>query len=439
MTLRFGSGDEQRRLPIRQRSKSDTYMTSPIGYTSPSGFSFRVDQPAGPAGQQGQSVDPKQLGAESPLPALPSPAPLGLDAARQNVVPAGPGSGEDRLSATRESQVGPSARRRSLVGASSPYDPAFSVNNIGPGNQISPTGQIFLVPPNSATRRSRSAGGHRVVQSEDLTSTSNFTPRTAQFLLDTPTALQVPNLPSMPAPDAGNNANQQGFQGNLSTGGLQQGPSAFFDNFASMPQMPASQNNMFQQYDTHNFAALNQPSYPAYNIPVDRNGNIVPPDAMAFNNFSNLGWPQMPALGQNNASTSGNGGGQPGNIVFSALDDDSNSSQLDPRSLAVRGRRRSSVRSDTSGYSGISGAGSEGLTLESKTTEATKQAARRRRKDPNNAKFSCDYCGETFTRSVQQASCQTGTDAYGQGLQPQGTYTQSRGLQAICMRDLWKR
>ena len=60
-------------------------------------------------------------------------------------------------------------------------------------------------------------------------------------------------------------------------------------------------------------------------------------------------------------------------------------------------RRRSSVYSDTSGFSGLSNVGE--MSMESKTTEATKQAARRRRKDPNSAKFACEYCGETFTRA----------------------------------------
>jgi hypothetical protein len=174
-----------------------------------------------------------------------------------------------------------------------------------------------------------------------------------------------------------------------------QGHSAFFDNFSNPTANLASQTTSDLQNDLYNAAGMGQSSYAAFNIPVDVNGNIVPPDAMQMGTGYypiNSAWPP------NAAYNNGNGGGRPGQIVYSALDDDNLSVQLDPRSLANRGRRRSSVRSDTSGYSGISGAGSEGVTLESKTTEATKQAARRRRKDPNNAKFSCDYCGETFTR-----------------------------------------
>ena len=391
MTLPLGGGHF--RKPTRQRSKSDTYMTSPLSFSPPEGFSFRVDQPGDPSELKTEdaSVDPRRLDVQSPMPDLPSPAPLGLATANQQQ-----NTGIDALPAGRDSQAGPSARRKSAVGPSTPYDPAFSASNISPGNQISPTGQVFLVPPTSAARRSRSPGhhsGHRAVRSEDF---SSFTPRTAQFLLETPTSIQVPRLPDMPASTA-DGSHQQGFQ---PMSDFFQGQSAFFDNFQNVPQMPTNGGG-FQQDMPHN-GAMGQPSYSAYNIPVDTSGNILPPDSMQMGagyGYYNAGWPQNPSFGN------GSSGGPPGQIQYSALDDDNLSVQLDPRSLAARGRRRSSVRSDTSGYSGISGAGSEGVTLESKTTEATKQAARRRRKDPNNAKFSCDYCGETFTRCVLAVTC----------------------------------
>jgi hypothetical protein len=94
-------------------------------------------------------------------------------------------------------------------------------------------------------------------------------------------------------------------------------------------------------------------------------------------------------------------GGGPGQIVYAPLEEDyasGTAASLDPHN-GIKARRRSSINSNHSGYSGISGTGSESVTLESKTTEATKQAARRRRKDPNSAKFACEYCGETFTRA----------------------------------------
>lgn len=407
MTLSLGNDGSRPRKPVRQRSKSDTYMTSPINLSPPAGFSFRVEQPGISPSQTAESLDPRRLDTQSHIPPpISSPGPLNLDASGHT---SQTDSSQDSLTATKDSQAGPSARRRSMVGASSPYDPAFSAANVTPGNQISPTGQVFLVPPTSATRRSRSAGGHsghRVVRSEDLGASSAFTPRTASFLIDTPTSIQVPPLPNMPAPLPSDESRQQSFGGFPPTAMYQQGPSAFFDSFTNISQMPTAATGPNFQYDTHNFAALAQNSYPAYNIPVDAHGNIVPPDAMpeqgTFSNFSNLGWP----VGANFGKSSSGGGGGPGQIAYAELEEANGSTQLDSRSLAARGRRRSSVRSDTSGYSGISGAGSEGVTLESKTTEATKQAARRRRKDPNNAKFACDYCGETFTRSVtSQQTC----------------------------------
>lgn len=182
-------------------------------------------------------------------------------------------------------------------------------------------------------------------------------------------------------------------------------------SLTDLPPMPRSEQ-------TFNIPPLPQPAYdsdnsvpnpyyqgqqPEYNMPQSAFGaqSFYDPSRMQFDNQTNgyaMPPPLLPPGFPNFLSTPALENPYPQQQlpnVYAPLEEDYSNS-LEPPDHANRGRRRSSVNSATSGWSGT---GSENITLESKTTEATKQAARRRRKDPNNAKFACEYCGETFTRA----------------------------------------
>jgi hypothetical protein len=80
-----------------------------------------------------------------------------------------------------------------------------------------------------------------------------------------------------------------------------------------------------------------------------------------------------------------------------------------PRHLGGRGRRASDAsptRSSASSANSENGGEiiDDPVFWDSQTTQATKQAAAARRKPGTDAKFICDYCGETFTRVRPRAT-----------------------------------
>jgi uncharacterized Zn-finger protein len=192
---------------------------------------------------------------------------------------------------------------------------------------------------------------------------SQFLGQSMADLPPMPRTEQTFNIPPLPRPsyDSENNVANPYYHGQQ-------------QDHSSMPQMPQSAFGSQSFYDPSQLQFDNQTN--SYAMP----SQLLPPgysNFLATPGFENP-YPQQ----------------QLPNLYAPLEEDYSNS--LEPPGHANRGRRRSSVNSATSGWSGT---GSENITLESKTTEATKQAARRRRKDPNNAKFACEYCGETFTRA----------------------------------------
>lgn len=390
LTLDLSASTRNRAPPTRQRSKSDTFISSPTALEGPS-FSFSGPNSANSQQQQPETaIDPRALDGSSPGWESFKASAMAL---RQHQGSALVTDEEDNyLSADMPSQAGPSARRRSVV-ESGPYD---SLNQGGSKQQN------YLVPPSpGGIRRSQSHGsGHkRGALSENYTA-STFSPRDGRFSetqqsYNTQAYVQadgnrllgggyepqtydqnqgqydIPNLPPMPTAFlSGGQENQYGPPTSSSIGDYSRQLSV--DYGQQQPQHPVQQPN-YQGY----LPAMPVPYSMPVNAPFMHGGPYFPyppagvafnPNAMAYNQ-ANMGYDQEKRF------VTGPDG------------------LLDPGRM----RRRSSVRSDTSGVSGLSGASD--FTWESKTTEATKQAAKRRRKDPSAAKFVCEYCGETFTRA----------------------------------------
>lgn len=418
----------------RQRSKSDTYMTSPIvleagQLTNQEPYDFPLSSAGLPTGQQAEGQRPSSRNRDArprtdTIDSLPAIDPRALDgstsnsdemflsrltlslAPQDNGLPTGLSDyqlGEEQ----RQSLVGPAGtdRRRSAAGGT-PYD--MPTANMRSGNiSVTPSpnaGQTsFLIPPTPADmRRSQSAAEgrshRRGAVSEDFTS-STFSPRNPEFDLsiDGPRDQQYndfnnaafANIPMMPPPmsefaqpdanqfDLSNSSSSLlGMDGNL---------------FSSMPGLPTSQypsqlnfgypqtvhgSNMYSMPQT----AEIMPGYSGYGGPMPTG---------QFNAFDPTGL--NPLMMQHQF-------GPDGMPRYASLEEDMAGWPDGQLGMPVHARRRrSSAVSDVSGYSGLSHQGE--VSLESKTTEATKQAARRRRKDPNSAKFACEYCGETFTRA----------------------------------------
>lgn len=476
------------RKPLRQRSKSDTYMTSPITFdplpgmptfnfsdASAAGLStarvgdneaFNLGNLTAPSGDVGSSlntsalpsmsggIDPRALDGSHP-PTTTTMATYDTSALLTDDEgdSTGHGGTSSLFGRERLSSAGPSVQGRRRSAASvAPYDShASTLGGLGglPNSRLSPGMQDFLLPPSPATRRSRShsggAGHRRGARSEDFTA-STFTPRTAQFgaggssssgsgnipvpfLSDSsnlnlnlghdlpamPESLHRFNIP--PLPNGPGDLGSSNAPFNVGLENTPYPPSTMMDGYPNQHFHPPSQHFLpgGGPMDVHSFDPLapygmvgsqHQPGGESDHI---NSNNTLNPSYMLHPGASHLDVSFGPHNSYanylpptaNNGST-GYDSGFPGipPMIYAPLDmgldgGAGGSSVLIDPSMMPRGRRRSSVHSDASGWSGTSGE----VTYESKTTEATKQAARRRRKDPDNAKFMCDYCGETFTRA----------------------------------------
>jgi hypothetical protein len=404
LTLDLGASSRNRVLPTRQRSKSDTYMRSPIGYEGQT-FPF-----AGPHNvrqdQQQQSsgaIDPRALDGSSPGWENFKASAMALQQREGSALDT-----DDRfgLSADIPSQAGPSARRRSVVDAS-PYE---SYNLAGS------TQHSYLVPPSpGGIRRSQSHGAShkRGAQSEDYTA-STFSPRAAQFgdVHNDNAQTMHDNAQSQGYPRSYDHQDQQ--VGNRFLGGGYE-PQQYSQNqnqfdLSNLPPMPSAflsgQDNQYGlptsssignynrqpsvDYGQQQQAPIQNVNYQGYMSSMPDLYNMHSSDPLAASSQ----YSQYPPAGM----ATPNPADMTHNQSDMRYDMDTHfaagaNGLLDPGRM----RRRSSVRSDTSGISGLSGVSD--FTWESKTTEATKQAAKRRRKDPTAAKFVCEYCNETFTRA----------------------------------------
>lgn len=407
LTLDLGAASRNRAMPTRQRSKSDTYMTSPTTFNGPA-FSFAGPEEGKQNQQQQQhqqpsgAIDPRALDGSSPGWENFKASAMALQQHQGSALVTE--DENDALTADLPSQAGPSSRRRSVVD-SSPYD-TFNLGGTASSQRE------YLVPPSpGGVRRSKSHGpAHkRGAQSEDYTA-STFSPRSGQFGdLRTP-HIQMPHdmkqeqsyhshsygqqeqqpgnrflgggyepqnygqnnnqydissLPPMPSAFLSGQENQYGLPTSSSGGNYSRQPSVDYGQQQMPPSYQGYLPTALDQYNVNaNNHLLQHTNYPPY-MP---SGMSFDPASMTYNH-SDMSYEQ-----DGRFATGPDG-------------------LLDPGRM----RRRSSVRSDTSGVSGISGVSD--FTWESKTTEATKQAAKRRRKDPAAAKFVCEYCNETFTRA----------------------------------------
>lgn len=390
LTLDLGVSSRNRTMPTRQRSKSDTYMVSPTALEGPT-FSFNGPESAR-QNQQRQpeaAIDPRALDGSSPGWESFKASAMAL---RQHQGSALVTDEDDQyLSAGMPSQAGPSARRRSAV-ESGPYD------SLGLDSS-----SYLMLPSPGGIRRSQSHGsGHkRGAQSENYTA-STFSPRDAQFsgaqqsyspggygqtdgnrlisggyepqtYSQNPSQYDLSNLPPMPTAFLSGQENQYGLPTSSSIGDYSRQPSVDYG----------------QQQPQQSHLSMQQPSYQNYLPAMPTPYGMQTADPLAQN---------TPYLPYTPAGLTYN----PGDVIYGQTNvvyDPENRFITGPTGLLDPGRmrRRSSVRSDASGVSGLSGASE--FTWESKTTEATKQAAKRRRKDPSAAKFVCEYCNETFTRA----------------------------------------
>ena len=340
-----------RRPPNRQRSKSDTYMTSPVSFDGPFSYSPGAGYPLAlqphpqPQPQLSQLVQTQHSHAwaavETSSPSVGSIDPRELDGS-------GGGSSsrhasplheyEDsallidetddeghhlHLGPRRTSQAGPasSSRRRSADGIS-PYD-------------ASSQAQHLLLPP-SPMRRSRSHGHRRGAQSEDYTA-ATLPHSSAAFELMPHEHPHGGHLPVLAGTRSGYGSGEPYYLPPLP---------------APLPPMDVLEHVHHEQY--------------GYPPPLSHNNSyMVPPPPLM------PGYAPYPSI--LDPSYAGYGSGS----LLSAPGEDLS---LEP---SMRSRRRSSVSSHVSGSAFSS---TSEVVLESKTTEATKQAARRRRKDPNAAK-----------------------------------------------------
>ena len=374
-----------RRPNNRHRSKSDPYMTSPIVFEPTPGI---PEWAFGSHGRSNESSNLPTFGA-SPLPvggidprALDGSSPS-LTAASIPSYHAGPSqesvsntgevlNGDALFDAGRHSLAGPSAagRRRSAA-EKTPYEGYGDGPHGSSGSMASRNNQTYLIPP-SPMRRSRSHGGHRrAARSEDFTA-STSTPHSNSFEgIDNAVAAPLqysgyqPSFPPMPV-------SQHQYN-------LPPLPTPLDNGSASNSASPYQHHH--QHHHQQHYDQQQQYEPQSYNI---HPGNYIIPPLVAPVTSGYSGYVSNAAF---------DGSYAPPHMIYAPLEED-NAIPFETLTMN-RARRRSSVLSDVSGWSGTA----SDVTLESKTTEATKQAARRRRKDPNSAKFQCEYCGETFTRA----------------------------------------
>ena len=380
----------------RQRSKSDPYMVSPVTFEPAPGFpawafagnnnsssDFKNPQHFIAAPLPVAGIDPRALDGGSPslTPAqIPSAEKMGADdfsihANSFNGEGIGSGAGTEAqvpegevFGSGKHSQTGPSpaVRRRSAVGLA-PYDAYGTGSSVRQAAPPATSNQGFLVPPSPLRRpRSHSGGtsGHRrAAQSEDFTA-STYTPRVGQFEgleHNLPAPMQYsgyqPNFP--PMPESHHHYNLPPLPTPLES--------------APTPQYHAQQQ-LFEQQRPFEHQQYGMPVN-TYTIPPMPHPSVMP----GYTGY---------------VSNAGFDNSYPPPMIYAPLEED-HTLTFDPMTMINRPRRRSSIRSDVSGWSGAA----SDVTFESKTTEATKQAARRRRKDPYGAKFECEYCQETFTRA----------------------------------------
>lgn len=353
----------------------------------------------------------------------------------------------------RDSQVGPasSSRRRSMVGT--PYDavPLYPAQS-GGVHQPAGTANNYLVPPTPGSmRRSRSheTAHRRGTRSEDLSGLYSQSASVDGFP-------RLPNSAGL-APDTHFAAYLQQMQQAQTVANMHSGmppdSAAFYQQHFNVPAIPHPamdpNNPAFLAAAARQFGSpLAEDAGPGGGA-VDPNllamlqaqaqlyGTPQQQWQMAYQNALNMrGSEHSQPANQHLNPYQGGPPSSSGSPYYHPLESEDDNSGLFPVDHNKQ-RRRSSVRSDTSGLSGLS----EGVTLESKTTEATKQAARRRRKDPNSAKFACEYCGETFTRAynlkcvnpfpLRTPAVEHSTDVVPS--HPQRTYTLSRRHQAVRM------
>lgn len=405
LTLDLGASSRNRVLPVRQRSKSDTYMRSPIGYEGQN-FPFAGPHNARQDQQQQSSgaIDPRALDGNSPGWENFKASAMALQQHEGSALDTD--DNQFSLSANIPSQAGPSSRRRSVVDTS-PYESHTMAG-------LASTHHSYLVPPSpGGVRRSQSHGAShkRGAQSEDYTA-STFSPRTAQF-----DDVRNHNVQAK----HGNNGQGQGYYhaydhqdqqaGNRFLGGGYE-PQQYNQNqnqydLANLPPMPSAflsgQDNQYglpTSTSIGNYSRQSSVDYgQQYQAPLQ---NVNNQGYMSSMPGSYNMHPSAPLAASSQYSQYTHAGMATPNLAdmpYNQGYDLETRFVTGPDGLLDPGRmrRRSSVRSDASAISALSGVSD--FTWESKTTEATKQAAKRRRKDPAAAKFVCEYCNETFTRA----------------------------------------
>lgn len=441
MTLNLGAGPN-RRPPGRQRSKSDTYMASPISF-NPDNMPFAMSSnfqgtlnPSVP--NSAASIDPRALSGSSPMPtvgrgSLSPPLQAGQRADDNSALLIDNDNDNDNLG--RYSEAGPalSARRRSAQSVA-PYDiygvsPLHHLHASGNNGFADPSpSQDFLLPP-SPMRKTRffsggaGVGHRRGTVSEDWT--SSFSPRTASFLQNQPSVNMgqtqndptLQSLPPMPNADSSSWDPSNSYNLPMMHSAL---PQPHQGNAGDDQQQYSRHQSPYSDYE----AGTHEAPMPYMTMPGGiSQAQVQAPGALPLPNYNLYGGmtlPQYTHLGNSPAGGGlmysspggeddlGHGGGaHQGQGHYNVYDHPTavptgqaaTGGKGNGTLTANRARRRSSLHSEASGYgSSVSNANSE-VTFESKTTEATKQAARRRRKDPNNARFICEYCGESFTRA----------------------------------------